>query len=279
MIDTAEELTKNLTNKITSNSNSINNSRISHSKKITPSEHSERVKGKIKENNIITNNSNKSKRKLINFEKHPLPKKKNINNIENNLYKEKPEKRRSLLKEQCELNVISLEKGGLNLLNQDEKNKIFESKYLNINHILNKNNEEKIKTEDAKINELINYQSEKTKNNIPTKNNTIVSDPVFFNRVRTLFDNSKSKNVKLFDYSDNVDLIIRIQTLYRSLLAQKKFKILKYVTCKIIEMQKVVRGMIVRKKYNFFIKCSKCVLLLQKVYSYSRNIVKYYSND
>ena len=266
MIDTAEELTKNLANKITSNSNSINNSRISHSKKITPSEHSERRKSKSKENNIITNNSNKSKRKLINFEKHPLPKKKNINNIENNLYKEKPEKRRSLLKEQCELNVISLEKGGLNLLNQDEKNKIFESKYLNINHILNKNNEEKIKTEDAKINELINYQSEKTKNNIPTKNNTIVSDPVFFNRVRTLFDNSKSKNVKLFDYSDNVDLIIRIQTLYRSLLAQKKFKILKYVTCKIIEMQKVVRGMIVRKKYNFFIKCSKCVLLLQKVY-------------
>ena len=131
---------------------------------------------------------------------------------------------------------------------------------------MNKNNEEKIKTEDAKINELINYQSEKTKNNIPTKNNIIVSDPVFFNRVRTLFDNSKSKNVKLFDYSDNVDLIIRIQTLYRSLLAQKKFKILKYVTCKIIEMQKVVRGMIVRKKYNFFIKCSKCVLLLQKVY-------------
>ena len=195
-----------------------------------------------------------------------MPKKKNIKNLENNLYKENPEKRRSLLKDQCELNLITLDKDNLKLLNQEQKNKIFESKYLNINHLLNKNKEEETKTENEKLKGLINYQDEKTKKNIPTRNNTIVSDPVFFSRVRILFDNSKSKNVKLFDYSENVDLIIRIQTLYRSLLAQKKFKILKYVTHKIIEMQKIVRGMLVRKKFNFFIKCSSSVLLLQKVY-------------
>ena len=266
MIDTAEELAKNLSSKITSNSNSINNSRYLNSKKNTPSEQSEKRRSKVKENNIFTNHSNKSKRKLINIEKYPLPKKKDINKLENNLYKEKPEKRRNLLKEQCELNVIYLEKAGLNLLSQEEKNKMFESKYLNIVHILNKNNEEKVKTEDAKINELINYQDEKSKNNIPTKNNTIISDPIFFDKIRTLFDNSKPKNVKIFDYSDNIDLIIRIQTFYRNLLAQKRFKILKYVTHKIIEIQKVVRGMLVRKKYSFFIKCSKSVLLLQKAY-------------
>ena len=92
------------------------------------------------------------------------------------------------------------------------------------------------------------------KKNIPTRNNTIISDPVFFNRVRILFDNSKSKNVKLFDYSDNVDLIIRIQTLFRSLLGKRKFRILKYVSHKIIQIQKIIKGMITRRKFHFFIK-------------------------
>ena len=150
----------------------------------------------------------------------------------------------------------------------EEKNKILESKHLNINHILNKNKEEKIKTESEKLEELINYQDEKTKKNIPSINNTIISDPIFFNKVRNLFDISKSKNAKLFDYSENIDLIIRIQTFYRSLLAKRKFKILKYVTHKIIQIQKFIKGMDIRKKFGFFLKCSKSVLLLQKVYKF-----------
>jgi hypothetical protein len=123
-----------------------------------------------------------------------------------------------------------------------------------------------MKTENAKLEELINYQDEKTKKNIPTRNNTILSDPVFFNRVRILFDTSKSKNVKLFDYSDNVDLIIRIQTLFRSLLGKRKFRILKYVSHKIIQIQKIIKGMITRRKFHFFIKCSKSVLFIQNLY-------------
>ena len=159
-----------------------------------------------------------------------------------------------------------MKKDNLKLMNQEEKNKILEGKYLNINHILNKNKEEKIQTEDAKLKELINQQDEQVKKNIPTRNNTIVSDPVFFNRVKTLFDTSKSKNVKLFDYSENADLIIRIQTLYRSLLAQRKFKILKYATYKIIQIQKIVKAMLIRKKVRFYLKCSSSVLLMQRLY-------------
>ena len=159
-----------------------------------------------------------------------------------------------------------MQKDTLKLMNQQEKNKILESKYLNINHILNKNKEEKIQTEDKKLEELINQQDEQVKKNIPTRNNTIVSDPIFFNRVKTLFDNSKSKNVKLFDYSENTDLIIRIQTLFRSLLAQRKYKILKYATYKIIQVQKIVKAMLIRKKVHFYLKCSNSVLLLQRLY-------------
>ena len=265
MIDTAEELSKNLKNKI--NSSTIN-SRIANSKKNISTEHSEKKKTKSKDENNITNNSNNSraKKKTINFDKYPLPKKKNIKTLENTIYKEIPEKRRNLLKEQCALNIIFTQKDGLKLMNPEQKNKTLESKYLNINHILNKNKEEKIETEDEKLKELINYQDEKTKKNIPTRNNTIISDPVFFNRIKSLFDTSKSKNVKLFDYSENVDLIIRIQTLFRSLQAQKKCKILKYATHKIIQIQKFIKGIVTRKKFQFFIKCSKSVILIQKLY-------------
>ena len=265
MIDTAEELSKNLSNKINSgNANSKFN--ISKKNNITDNSHSEKRKNKSKEDFNVTSNSNISKKKMFVIDKFPLPKKKNIKTLENNIYPEIPEKRRNLLKEQCPLNIVYMQKDTLKLMNQEQKNKFLESKYLNLYHILNKNKEEKIQTEDAKLGELINYQDERTKKNIPSRNNTIISDPVFFNRVKTLFDSSKTKNVKLFDYSDNVDLIIRIQTLFRSLQAQKKFKILKYATYKIIQIQKIIKGMATRKKVKFYIECSKSVILIQKIY-------------
>ena len=264
MIDTAEELSKNFIYKLTM-TNNVTNSRHTNKKKNNITEHSDKRKTKSKDENN-TNNSNISKKKLDSLEKIPLPEKINMKTLETNLYKEKQEKRRNLLKEQCSLNIIYLDKDALKLLNTQKKEKLLESKYLNINHLLNKNKEVNIKTENAKLEELINYQDEKTKKNIPTRNNTILSDPVFFSRVRILFDTSKSKNVKLFDYSDNVDLIIRIQTLYRSLLAKRKFRILKYVSHKIIQIQKIIKGMITRKKYNFFIKCSRSVIFIQSLY-------------
>ena len=262
MIDTAEGLCKNMSKREKTNSNI---SRLVNTRKnnIT-TDHSEKRKTKTKDEN--TNSSNINQKNIVNTEKFSVPKKKNIKSLEDNIYAEKPEKRRNVLRDQCSLNIICMKKDTLKLMNQEEKNKILESKYLNINHILNKNKEEKIQTEDAKLKELINQQDEQVKKNIPTRNNTIVSDPVFFNRVKTLFDTSKSKNVKLFDYSENADLIIRIQTLYRSLLAQRKFKILKYATYKIIQIQKIVKAMLIRKKVRFYLKCSSSVLLMQRLY-------------
>ena len=260
MIETAEGIYKKLLKK-EKTSHSISHP-INLRKNSSPTEKKRRTKTKDE----LTNNSNTSKKKSGDIEKFSLPKKKNIKTLEDNIYAEKPEKRRNVLRDQCDINIISMQKDTLKLMNQQEKNKILESKYLNINHILNKNKEEKIQTEDMKLEELINQQDEQVKKNIPTRNNTIVSDPIFFNRVKTLFDNSKSKNVKLFDYSENTDLIIRIQTLFRSLLAQRKYKILKYATYKIIQVQKIVKAMIIRKKVHFYLKCSNSVLLLQRLY-------------
>ena len=274
MIDTAEELSKNLSKRLSSSNNNL---KINNSRKNNITDASDKRKTKSKdENNNHTNISNKSrsKKNLNNFEKQPLPKKKNIKILENNIYKEQPNNRRNLLKEQCSLNIICNQKGVLKLLNNEEKNEIMKSKYLNINSILDKKKEKNSKEEKSKLEELINYQDEKMVKNIPTKNNTIISDPVFFNRVKSLFEPSKFKNVKLFDYSENIDLIIRIQTFFRNILGQRKYRILKYISYRLIQIQKFIRGLITRKRFKFFVKCSKSVLLIQKIYKKRYKLLK-----
>jgi hypothetical protein len=60
-----------------------------------------------------------------------------------NIYKENPDERRSLLKDQCSLNIISAQNNNFKLLNDEEKNNALKSKYLNINYILGKNKNKK----------------------------------------------------------------------------------------------------------------------------------------
>ena len=272
MIDTAEELSKNLIFKIktTHTNSSKNNGKKKLNYELTDKNKS---KSKIKDDNSNNNSSNISKKNTFNFEpnleKIPLPQKKDIKYLEENIYKENPDERRNLIKDQCSIDIISYKKNNLKLLNNDEKNLALKSKYLNINYILDKfkNKRKNDKGgENAKLDELINYKDEKMKKNIPSKNNTVVSDPVFFNKVKSLFDPTKSRNIKLFDYSENVDSITKIQSIFRSLEAQKKYKILKYISRYIILVQKLIRGLLCRKKVKYYMKCSKSVLIIQKFY-------------
>ena len=267
MNNTADEISKNFLFKLktVNTTTSKNNTR----KKIK-FENNNKKNSKTKDEN--TNSNNISKKNTFDLEKNiennPLPEKKDIEYLEKNLYKKNLNDRRNLLKEQCPINIISFENNNLKLLNNDEKNNALKSKYLNINYILDKN-ERKIKYNDkdemAKFEELINYKDEKKKY-IPSKNNTVVSDPVIFNKIKSLFDPTKSKNIKLFDYSENVNLIIKIQTIFRSLDAQRKYRILKFISKFIILIQKFIRGLLCRKKVKFFLKCSKCVSIIQKLY-------------
>ena len=267
MIDTAEEISKNYFNKLktVNTTTSKNNTR-----KKLKFDYTDKKNSKTKDENtnssIISKNNTFSLEK--NLEKQPLPNKKDIKNLEKNIYKEKNGDRRNLLKEQCEINIISCQNNNIKILNNNDKNNVLKSKYLNINYIFDKN-KKKFKNdldEKEKMQELINFEDEKMKKNIPTKNNTVVSDPVIFNKIKGLFDPTKSKNIKLFDYSENSDLIIKIQTIIRSLNAQRKYRILKYISKFIIKIQKYIRGLLCRKKVKFFLKCSKCILIIQKLY-------------
>ena len=265
MISTADEISKNFLFKLkTSNTTTSKN----NARRKIKFENNDKKNSKTKDENTNSNNISKKNTLEKNIENNPLPEKKDIEYLEKNLYKKNLNDRRNLLKEQCPINIISYENNNLKLLNNDEKNNALKSKYLNINYILDKN-ERKIKYEDkdkiAKFEELINYKDEKKKY-IPTKNNTVVSDPVIFNKIQSLFDPTKVKNIKIFDYSENVDLIIKIQTIFRSLEAQRKYRILKFISKYIILIQKFIRGLLCKKKVKFFLKCSKCISIIQKLY-------------
>ena len=269
MIDTAEEISKSYLykGKIINTSSNKNNAR----KKLNI-ENGEKKNTKTKDE--LTNSSNSLSKKNSfkfdkNLEKCPLPKKKNIQKLDENIYNEKIDERRNHLKDQCSINIISLKNNDVKLHDDNEKNNVLKSRFLNISYILDKN-KTKIKQDDVekkdKFEELINYKDEKTKSNIPTKNNTVISDPVIFNKIKGLFDPVKSKNIKLFDYSDNIDLIIKIQTIFRGLEAQKKYRVLKYVTKYIILIQKFIRGLLGKKKMKFFLKCTRNACIIQRIY-------------
>ena len=270
MIDTIDEISKKILFKLKKEKtmNNTTSNQNNSGKKIKFE--TEKRKSKTKDEN--TNSSNISKKNSFslekNLDKEPLPKKKNIDDLNKNIYKENPDERRNLLKDQCPLNVIAPKNNKLKLLNEEEKNSELKSKYLNINYILGKNKIRKNNNnkENDKLEELINYKDKKLRKNIPSKNNTVVSDPVIFNKIKSLFNPAKSKNIKLFDYSDNIDLIVKIQTIIRSLNAKKKWKILKYISNYIIKVQKFIRGLLCRKKVKFYFKCSKCVFIIQRLY-------------
>ena len=269
MLNTADEISKNILYRLKT-ANTISNK--NNSRKKLKFDNKDKKNSKTKDENISSCNSI-NKINSFNLEKNiecnPLPQKKDIDYLEKNIYKKNINEKRNQLKEQCPINIIYYENNKLKLLNNDEKNNVLKNKYLNLNSILNKYNRNIKNDEKDKKNfveELIKYKDERIKKNIPTKKNTIVSDPVIFNKIQSLFDPTKSKNIKLFDYSENVDLIIKIQTIFRSLKAQRKYRILKFISKYIILIQKFIRSLLCRKKVKFFLKCSKCVSIIQKIY-------------
>ena len=194
MIDTSEKMSKNLIDKIkknndSNNTNDNNNNEVQNTKNSKKSQNKNNNKKNSfnnngqKENGAVDDNITKKDSFSVKLDKFPLPKKKNIKYLEDNIYKENPDLKGNPLKEKCSLDIISSNNNGLKLLTNEEKNNILKSKYLNVDNILNKN-----LNENSKIDEIINSKEEQTRRNIPTKNNTVVSDPIIFNKIKNLFD-------------------------------------------------------------------------------------------
>ena len=112
MITSSDELSKNLIKQLKTNSSS-------HTLNSKNSNNSDSKKKSKESNNALSNL----------FDKTPLPKKKDIKYLEENIYKEKQDDRRNLLKEQCAIDIIVYKDKMLKSLTKNEKNNEVKPKY------------------------------------------------------------------------------------------------------------------------------------------------------
>ena len=188
-------------------------------------------------------------------------------------------KKNQSLKSQCELLYLQKDKNNdspnqkptFEILNAGENN--FAKKY-NIFNIMDKSktrggSAESISSNDEDdINQLLKEKNmnEKELAAFRKKNNIVVPSKKNFNMVNSLFNYNKHTNFNIFDYSKLLPEIITIQCAYRSYLARQKKLLLKYLITRIVMIQKNIRGMQTRNKFERLKKCLELITRLQRAF-------------
>ena len=248
MIDTAEKMINDLKDKLRKEKELKENQLYQKRKSFNLNEKTidkkEAMRDGIKRASYV--NIKKTEEIHFDYEEHPLPKKKNMNNIipDNS--------RRNLLKEQCNVNIIS----NGNILNNNEKSKIFANKYFNFYYLItNRKN--------------VSKQKEKSKNDkiyleefkINLKENESI------NGINDKISEKDNKQHKLKNKNEKkLGSVIKIQSHIRKLISKNKYIILKYIYSQIILIQKMVRGLSTRNKFKKFLECLKKIKLIQRIY-------------
>ena len=192
-------------------------------------------------------------------------------------------KRNQSLKNQCDLLYIQKAKDD-DIPNKNIKNKNnyelidagennFSKKY-NIFNIMDrsksKGGPDSVSSNDE--NDDINLlEKEKNMNNkelaaFRKKNNIVVPSKTNFDMVNSLFNYNKNTNFKIFDYSRLLPEIISIQCAFRSYQARQRKLLLKYLMTRIIMIQKYIRGMHTRNKFERLKKCLEFITRLQRAF-------------
>ena len=186
-------------------------------------------------------------------------------------------KRKQSLKNQCELVQIqnnkddSPGKKNLELINMGENNL---SKKYNVFHIMDKsrlksNSPDSISSNDENDYDELNDESrmnEKELADFRKKNNIVVPSKNNFNMVNSLFNFNKNTNFNIFDYSKVLPEIITIQCAFRSYQARQKKLLLKYLITRIVMIQKYVRGLLTRNKFQRLKKCLDYITRIQRAF-------------
>ena len=111
-----------------------------------------------------------------------------------------------------------------------------------------------------------NKMSEKELAAFRKKNNIVVPSKKNFDMVNSLFNYNKNTNFNIFDYSKLLPEIIRIQCAFRSYQARQKKLLLKYLMTRIIMIQKYIRGMHTRSKFERLKQCLKFITKIQSAF-------------
>lgn len=169
--------------------------------------------------------------------------------------------REDLLKRQCILNIY---KNGRIINNTSPLTSLKTEKY-NVFSIISKD-DRNLKDENDIMNTSNDVIEEIEETIKKTKKNTVVTDPILFNKIKILMDPNKNKNYKIFDYKEITPQLIKLQTCIRGFLGRKKFKYFDFLINQIIIIQRYIRGFITRKKFAKFMKCYKKIIIIQRVY-------------
>ena len=186
------------------------------------------------------------------------------------------------LKNQCELVYIQNKKDN-DIPDKGNKNKVelidagennFAKKY-NIFNIMDKSktrsgsvdsissNDENDDINLLKKEEMMN---EKELSDFRKKNNIVVPSKKNFDMVNSLFNYNKNTNFNIFDYSKVLPEIISIQCAFRCYQARQKKLLLKYLITRIIMIQKYIRGMQTRNKFERLKQCLKFITKIQRAF-------------
>ena len=111
-----------------------------------------------------------------------------------------------------------------------------------------------------------NKMSEKELADFRKKNNIVVPSKKNFDMVNSLFNYNKNTNFNIFDYSKLLPEIISIQCAFRSYQARQKKLLLKYLMTRIIMIQKYIRGLLTRNKFERLKQCLKFITKLQRAF-------------
>ena len=221
---------------------------------------------KLIEKTLLINISNSEKEVDLDIEQIkqlPIPK-----NLLNQLIKEHKERKEFFNKRKEQKKQKEIEKIPYSYIN--EKN--MEELYIPGNKIINFQilsptifkNLKNININYYHINNLLNKKKleENNKNNIiiPKSQNE-------YQNLKIFFDENNELNSNLYDKEPIIEFIINIQRMYRGYIIRKKFtNIYKYVKYYLKILQSYIRGFLLRTKFTRFINCLKKIVFIQLFY-------------
>ena len=193
----------------------------------------------------------------------PIPK-----NLLNQLIKEHKERKESLIKRKEEKKQKEIEKIPYSYINEKNMEELFipGNKIINF-QILSPTIFKNLNNKNGNvyhINNLLNKKKLEEQN----KNNIIIpKSQIDYQNLKLFFDQNNQFNSNLYDKEPIVKFIINIQRIYRGYIIRKKFThIYKYVKYYLILLQRNIRGYLLRAKYTRFIDCLKKIVYIQLFY-------------
>ena len=221
---------------------------------------------KLIEKTLLINISSTEKEVKIDIEQIrqlPIPK-----NLLNQLIKEHKERKESFIKRKEEKKQKEIEKIPYSYINEKNMEELFipGNKIINfqiLSPIIFKN----LNNRNANfyhINNLLNKKKLEEQN----KNNIIIPKSQYvYQNLQLFFDQNNQFNSNLYDKEPILSFIINIQRIYRGYIIRKKFtRIYKYVKYYLIILQRNIRGYLLRTKYARFIDCLKKIVFIQLFY-------------